>query len=292
MANHPPWLRFQAFVVGLPKTGSTSLATVFGNYRSAHEWDLMDLVASGLARQSGNLSDGEFWEATQGRLHPPRIEMDSATSHHLYADLLADRFPQAVFVHSVRDVGSWVSSLLDMVLRKRLARRLLDIPYSSWESQYLGLVTEGHYDMDPASVEPDQASMAPLMRYWAAHMTQMPKVLPPERSLVVRTRDIASRLDDLAALAGVPASSLRADLVHVNRAPVTFDRFAAFGGDDVHETYVEHCAEIMAEVFPEEHASWPRTRTSATTTDWDEYVAATMDWVAQAVRESGQAAAR
>src|SRR3989338_10209299 len=31
--------KFQAYVVGLPKTGTVSLAGIFGNYRSRHEFD-------------------------------------------------------------------------------------------------------------------------------------------------------------------------------------------------------------------------------------------------------------
>lgn len=292
MAGHPPWLRFQAYVVGLPKTGSTSLATVFGRYRSGHEWDLMDLVETGLQYRQGDLDDVDFWHATGRRLDPPALEMDSATSHYLYADLLAERFPKAVFVHSVRDVGGWVSSVLDMVLRKRLARRLLDIPYSRWESQYLALMTEGRYDLDPTSVEDDSASLAPLMRYWAAHMSRMPTVLPADRTLVVRTGDIRHRLDDLAALAGVPASTLRDDLAHANRAPLTINRFSVFGDDEVQSAYDEHCSGIMAAMFPQEHAAWPISRPAASATDWDAYVAALEEWVADAVERHGQGAAR
>lgn len=50
------------------------------------------------------------------------LELDSTTSHHLYADFLRDRYPRAVFVHTIRDVASWTTSLLDMVLRQRIAR--------------------------------------------------------------------------------------------------------------------------------------------------------------------------
>jgi hypothetical protein len=291
MTGHPPWLRFQAYVVGLPKTGSTSLATIFGRYRSGHEWDLMDLVETGLARQRGDLTDDGFWRATGRRLDPPSLEMDSTTSHYLYADLLAERYPRAVFVHSVRDVGGWASSVLDMVLRKRLARRRLEIPYSRWESQYLAQMTEGRYDLDPASVENDSASLAPLVRYWAAHMARMPRVLPADRTVVVRTKDIPQRLDDLAALVGVPVETLRDDLAHANRAPLTFDRFALFADDEVEQAYRENCATTMADLFPAEHEAWSASRPSASTTDWDEYVAALDEWVADAIERHGQGVA-
>ena len=247
----------------------------------------MELVGLGLARQRGDLSVEDFWPRTGRRLDPPSLEMDSATSHYLYADLLAERYPKAVFLHSVRDVGGWVSSVLDMVLRKRLARRIIDIPYSEWESNYLSRMTEGRYDLDPSNTSDDSASLAPLMRYWADHMRSMPRLLPPERTLVVRTRDIAERLGDLASHVGVPTQTLRADLAHANRAPLSFDRFAAFATDEVRATYDNECASIMAELFPQEHAAWLPGQHDSAPTDWDVYVTALDVWVADAVARFG-----
>lgn len=294
MPDHPPWLRFQAYVVGLPKTGSTSLATLFGRYRSGHEWQLSTLVGPGLARRRGDLGDEEFLRATGRRLTHPSLEMDSATSHYLYADLLCRRFPRAVFLHTVRDVRSWVSSLLDMVLRKRIGRRMVGIPYSVWESEYLAVMTEGAYDLDPGNCGDDRSSLAPLMRTWASHLRTMAALLPPDRSLRIRTRDIPHRLPEIAALVGVPASTLRADLAHANRAPLRFDRFAALYGDDLQAAYDEHCADLMAELFPEEHAAWIARDEAGdpAAPDWPAYFAEVEAWVAGAVERHGPQVAR
>ena len=162
MTVHPPWLRFQAYSVGLPRTGSTSIAALFGRYRTGHEWQLMELVGPALARRRGELGDEEFVRATGGRLVPPPLEMDSATCHHLYADLLGRLFPGAVFLLTMRDVRSWVSSFLDMALGQRIAFRLTGRPPSRWHDVYPPFLTEGVCDLEGRG--DDRAALPPLMR--------------------------------------------------------------------------------------------------------------------------------
>ncbi len=289
---HPPWLRFQAYAVGLPRSGSTSLAALFGRYRTGHEWQLMELVGPAMARRRGELGDEEFLRATSGRLVPPALEMDSATCHHLYADLLSRTFPGAVFLLAVRDVRSWVSSFLDMVLRQRIAFRLNGTPRSRWHDVYLPVLTEGAYDIEGRG--DDRASLPPLMRSWAAHLREMTALLPADRSLRVRTRDIGSRLPEIAALVGVPTSTLRAELSHANRAAHRFDRFAAFDGEELRATYDESCAELMKELFPEEHAAWTAREAlrDGGAVDWPTHLARVEAWVARAIESHAPGAAR
>ena len=298
MPAHPPWLRFQAYVVGLPKTGSTSMSTLFGNYRSGHEWQLMELVGHALARRQGELTDAAFLQATGRRLVPASLEMDSTTSHCLYTDLLIQQFPQALFIHTARDVISWVSSLLDMMLRKRLARQIIQLPYSTWESGYLDLITEGNYDLDPYHRRDDRSSIAPLMRYWAAHMREMAGLLPAGRSLRVRTRDIDNpqQLQEIADFVGIPLSSLRTDLAHTNQAPLRFDRFKAFDSKVLRAVYDKECAGTMAELFPDEHLAWLAYSSGAVgerteVPDWERYQGAVLEWVVDAVKQYGPGAA-
>lgn len=292
MAQHPPWLRFSAYVVGLPKTGSTSVATIFGNYRTGHEWKLPELAEAGLARQAGELTDDEFIAAVGPRLASPTLELDSATSHHLYADLLRERFPRAVFIHTVRDVRSWIASLLDMELRQRLGRAQTGLAESHWERRVFAAMTEETYDSGTEIVADDRASLPALMRYWAVHMRTMADVLPGERSLRVPTANLSAAEQQLAALVGVPPDTLRFDLSHANRAAVRLDRFAVFDSPEVREVYHQHCADIMAQVFPQVHSRMFTTplddsaaaRQTAQTA-WDEHVVNMRTWVADAVEK-------
>lgn len=296
MPPHPPWLRFQAYLVGLPKTGSTSVAAMFGNYRSAHEWNLMDLVGPALARDRGELDDERFWQAVGPRLRTPSLEMDSCTSHHLYADVLAERFPMARFVLTVRDVSGWVTSLLDMILRKRIARETVDLPYSVWERDYVDRVTERTYPLDTPVEGDDRASLAPLMRYWAGHLSTMSHQLPAERSIVIRTPDLATRSSDLAALVGIAPDTLRLDLVHANRTPGRLDRLETYWDAELREAYVAACTGPMVSFFPDEHQRLlalpaPSLTEAQRAQRWAAHVSATRTWVLEAIATHGPQAA-
>lgn len=279
MVRHPPWLRFQAYVVGLPKTGSTSLATVFGNYRTGHEWQMPFLLDAGLKLQSGAINEGQFWELVTPRLSQPSLEMDSATCHHLYVDRLAQRFPAAKFIHTIRDVGGWVTATLDMAMRWRIGRELQSVPYGDSEVSYIATMTEGNYDHRAPSDTPDIDCVEPMMRFWANHMRLVPPSLPAHRSLTVRTAQLSDVLNEVASLCGVSPETLRLDLARSNVAPLRFDRLAASASDSLLRTYEEHCADIMIETFPDEHerlmASWGQGMEAT----WDEHYEKTKQWV-------------
>ena len=283
MVRHPPWLRFQAYVVGLPKTGSTSLATVFGNYRTGHEWQMPLLLNAGLQLQSGGIDDDGFWDLVTPRLSRPSLEMDSATCHHLYVDRLAQRFPASVFIHTIRDVSGWVTSTLDMAMRWRIGRELQSVEYLDAEVSYIGAMTEGNYDHRAPSDTPDADCVEPMMRFWAHHMRGVPQSLPAQRSLTVRTAELSSRLGEVADLCGVPPETLRVDLARANVAPLRFDRIAGSTSESLLRTYYEHCADIMIEHFPDEHERLLEAWGQGEAISWDEHYQRTKQWVVETI---------
>lgn len=293
--SHPPWLRFQAYVVGLPKTGSTSLATVFGGYRTGHEVGIIELSQAGLPWRAGLIDEATFWQRATPRLTRPTLEMDSATCHHLYAELLAQRFPRAVFIHSVRDVGGWISSMLDMMLRYRIADSLVPIHTDILDVEYMEQITGDAGFRHRQPTDPDHPAIPPMMRYWSDHMRRMRTAIPDDRSLVVRTGDIGRRLPEVAALCGVPVDTLRADLAHANRAPHSLNRMDLYGDHpQVRAAYEQYCADIMADMFPQEHARMfaaPDVRP-----DWHAHCDAMSQWVNQSIQDytqrSGEAPSR
>lgn len=285
--SHPPWLRFQAYVLGLPKTGSTSLTTLFGNYRAAHEWRMGELVSAGLRYRNGQTDSDQFWFEVTPRLSQPALEMDSATCHHLYAEELVHRFDHAVFIHSVRDVGGWITSLLDMALRYRLGRARVGHDYTSTELDYIQEMTDGQYDHTAPLDEDDAACIVPLMRYWAEHMHRMARELPADRSLTVRTSALSDQVPQIAELCGIPVETLRKDLAHTNQSPLRFDRMAAFDSSEMRHAYEQHCADIMSRMFPREHEALGSRWGSEAASSWQEHVAATERWVDATIETTG-----
>ena len=167
-----PWLRFHAYGVGLPKTGTTSLSAMLTNYRSGHEAWLDFLAEPAVARVRGEIDDETFWETVRNRFVPLRAEMDCVTCHHLYVDVLQENYPKAKFVVTYRDVRGWANSLLDLVMMTR--RTPLDQRVDrSWYRSYGDWISEGTLSLNPANDEDDTDVLPALMRSWASYMRAM-----------------------------------------------------------------------------------------------------------------------
>lgn len=294
-----PWLRFQAYTVGLPKTGSTSLASVFGAFRTRHEWQMLTLVDAGIARGEGRIDDEAFWAATRDRLVPPVLEMDAATSHHLYADALATRFPHARFVHVIRDARSWANSMLDMGWRMRRARARLGMGAEDWAAASLmyagaavtvddGIADGGHEaDAGDLALAREAALLPGLLATWHRHMRAVPAAIPHERRLTIRLEELSDSWPAIAAFVGADQELLRPERDRERRAPARFDRFLV---DPVATlaAYERTAAPTMALTFPDEHERLiADLRGGASAGDWPAYRAAVDAWVDEQLRTVG-----
>lgn len=267
-----PWLRFHAYGVGLPKTGTTSLSAMMLNYRTGHETWLDFLATPAVARVRGEIDDGTFWQVVHKRFVPLRAEMDCVTCHHLYVDVLRETYPKAQFIVTYRDVRSWANSLLGMVmLRRRTPRDQRGD--RSWYRSYGDWISEGGFSLDPADEGDDTAALPALMRSWASYMRSMPAVLPPERTMWIKTSEITARVPELADFLRIPADTIALDKVHSNRTSSSFDRFAIADRAVIERVYAEHCADIMAEHFPEEHARFLDRPHEMSDDAWSDYIA-------------------
>ena len=105
------------FCVGAPKTGTLSVASVFGShFRSTHEPDI-DLTADMLeARQQGHASDEELVQWLRQRDSLLWLECEATHAMAWFSDLIAPTFPEARFILPVRACYSWLDSILNQHL--------------------------------------------------------------------------------------------------------------------------------------------------------------------------------
>lgn len=66
----------------------------------------------------------------------------------------------------------------------------------------------------------------------------------------------------------------------------------AFDSDELRAVYDQHCADLMAEIFPEEHAAWVNRSNAPGILDWETYLADLEAWVKDAVQRHGPQIAR
>jgi len=266
------WLRFHAYGVGLPKTGTTSLSAMMANYRTGHEASLDWLSDAAVARVRNQIDDDSFWGFVRARFVPLRGEMDVVTCHHMYVDILQEKYPKAKFVVTYRDVRSWVNSLLGLVTiwRRTPLDRRRD---RDWYRSYGDWISEGTFSIDPADPRDDTAALPALMRSWASYMHSMQALLPPERTIWIKTPELTLKLPELAEFLKIPVDSIIEEDVHRNKSSATLDRFTIAHRTEIDHVYTEYCARLMAEHFPQEHAHFLNRTTVAPEEVWREYVA-------------------
>lgn len=193
--------RLQAFGVGAAKTGTHSLAAIFGRYRSRHEPEaarLLRLLCE--PRALGEVSDGtsRYLRWKDRRL---RLEFDSSQLNGPVAHLLADLHPQARFVLTVRHPRTWLESLVNDSLRRDSA-----IAWHTWRD-----IRFGGMPYRPQDAPLEAKGLYPLagyLRYWAWHNRFVRESIPTTRLLVVATEQLNASLPQIAEFTRVPLETL------------------------------------------------------------------------------------
>lgn len=255
-----PERRFRIYTVGIAKTGTTSIAGIFGRYRSAHEFMFAETVRQISAWHQGAISTESLRSYVLQRDRKGGLELDSASFNHHFIPILAEEFPDSKFVFSIRDCFSWLDSIVTMGLTAGAG-----VP--SWMMEYGRFIARDRVDQGAITAPFDLMRALPdlvdgLFRYWSEMNSSVLDLLPEGRSLIVRTHELSASLDRLALFAGVPRDSLTARAKHRNRAAERLEILRSLDPGLIEERYQVHCRELMERVFPDfrlDHGSgWTR----------------------------------
>lgn len=241
--------RFRIYNVGVAKTGTTSIAGIFGRYRSAHEFMFSESVQKISAWTQGDLSTDDLRDFVLLRDRRGGLELDSASFNHHFIPILVEEFPDSKFVFSIRDCYSWLDSIVTMGVSAAG-----DVP--AWMEEYGRFLASDRVERSSIAAPLDLIRALPdfvdgLFRYWSEMNSAVLDLLPPGRSLIVRTHEISSSLDRLALFAGVPRDTLTAAAAHRNRAARRLEVLGSLDPGLVRERYDAHCRELMERLFPE-----------------------------------------
>ena len=213
--------RFHLVCVGLPRSGVVSLYTLFRNFRAANEYAEADTIRMLLDHRRGRVSDGELRAWLVRRDAASALEMDAASFLHPVAGLLAEISAETRFVLPVREPCAWFESYIRELLRVygRLRARGRSPP--DWQREY-GEMLVGHFDWREIATERARRASLPdvarrFLAHWAQATGKLLDVLPPERSIILRTEDLGPGRARLAAFAGQTPDSLTGDS-HSNRS--------------------------------------------------------------------------
>lgn len=213
-----PKRRFHLMCMGLPRSGTTSLYTLFSRMRAANEYAEKATIEALTGRMPA-LEQAVFFAR---RDRESMLEMDAASFLHLAASDLVAQCPDAGFLLPIRPPADWFESYLKMLLRWYGGFQSQGRKPPDWMKAY-GQHLFGHFDWaEIASVQARERFMPKVAQrflgHWADATLRTLDVLPPQRRLVLHTHDLGRRRGDLASMAGLSEAELTTES-HTNISP-------------------------------------------------------------------------
>lgn len=228
--------RFHAYCVGLPKTGTTTLAATFKPVsRAAHEPLAHDFHPRLRTIQDDPTVDGYLLRRDR------YLGLEFEASHFLHAVVgrLTALFPDATFVLTVREPTSWLESMINEVYDTASAG--WDPIWRDWDRYATG---------PEAALPPEESAFAdrlrrPLngfLRYWSRHIDHVLDAVPRDRLMVLDVRDIDSRVAEVADFIGLDGAAEPPSVKRSNTRPNKAIRLSELSPEYVDELVASHCA--------------------------------------------------
>jgi hypothetical protein len=225
--------------VGNGKSGTSTLAAMFGAYRARHECDRLRIRAMAARVLAGELAldSSEVRRAFRKRSVRYNLEADVAGNLSLFAGPVAKLYPDARFVLLMRDCFSWLDSRIEHVLR------LPHDDITPFHANRFARYSDVH---DPVEAPLQDAGVRPIASYlrsWVEISQGVLDAVPSDRLLVIRTEDLDTSGPALGRLLGIDPSTIRR--VHGNHHPVRAGLLARIPQQHVVEQAQELCAPLM-----------------------------------------------
>lgn len=241
----------QVYVVGMPRSGTVSLYDIFTDgFRAGHEPESRFLTRKVVAYRMNRLDEQGMRCYLRHRDRRLGLELDTSYLNGEVVELLADEFPDARFILTIRDVLSWTDSMMNFLLNKP--------EFMTSRKPHIREHMEVQFGSPPYVYAPEEAilkknGLHPLSRYlkyWTEHNQRVLNLVPPERLLVIKTADIGHSSSAIETFLNLPLNSL-GKAVHSNSAPARYSLLKQIPDEFVRAQVQAHCGELMEKYFPE-----------------------------------------
>lgn len=237
--------RFQLYSVGLPRTGTTSLSTLFGMYRSANEYMEQETISKIIAHHFCQISDQDFYEFLTFRVQQGQLEMDAASFNHFYLDFLVKKFPEAKFIFTIRDPYSWINSYMNMLLRWK---QKFGVNPPQWTTNY-GKMLFGNFNWNVFNSTQElnhnlDSMVIKFLCHWTEANRRILNLLPQERSVIIKTQEISYSLENIANFVNIHQNSLT-DKHHSNRSSNNINLLESINK----ELFKEECQKLANDII-------------------------------------------
>ena len=241
--------RIHVYGVGAPKTGTTSIFSLFSkNYRSVHEAHLIQTTDLLEKRVKGSIDRQQLTKEIRRRDRRWRLECESAHYIAHFCDVLAKVFPRAKFILTVREPRSWLRSMIDQCIKKPRSGFLKDGGLDQWvriRDMCFGSPPDKYAPPESVLAKHNLHTLDGYLAYWARHNRMVLDAVPHDRLLVIRTRDLSKSIDRIASFADVASTTLSRGKSHSNKARKKHGLLNEIDEHYVQKKINEHCTGVV-----------------------------------------------
>jgi hypothetical protein len=239
--------RFHAYCVGAMKTGTHSVDGIFAaRYRSRHEPDNKGLRQAVMAADTGAMTPRQLIRMLRRRDRRLWLELDSSVFNFFVIDDLVREFPDSKFILTVRDCYSWLDSCFNHLLARDLPDYMLRF-LEWWLKPETFRYAVGERVLEERKLPPVEWYLA----RWTEHNQHVIDVVPPDRLLIVKTREIVRDVPRMAGFLGIAEQTLDPGKSHLFKAAQKFDLISQIDKALVEDVAARHCKPLMERLFPE-----------------------------------------
>jgi hypothetical protein len=212
------------------------------SFRSDHEFMSQEEMELFQRRLACSATSEELFAWVRERDAAKPLDLDSSGAHFGLVDILAEAFPEAKFILTLRNIYSWMNSCVG---------KLYGDFVGGWGSPAGVLVNCMRFLPDGQFAMEDRANakvcLEQLMKAWTAVNERILKLVPADRLLVVNTERLSESIGLIADFCGIDANLI--DAQHANPGQAS-DFLSCFDSEGVEKLVRLHCWELMGRYYP------------------------------------------
>lgn len=238
--------RLRLYGIGMGKTGTNALASLFTGVLADHEPEADRLIEALLDYERGRSDWRALRDFVVDRDRRLGLTVDVSNLNVFLVDLLLELDPGAKFVLTIRDPWSWLDSIVNHYLRRP--------PTEQWRAfadHRFGRSGDPHPAEETALADAGPYPLAGYLGYWRAHMAKALDTVPADRLLVVRTERIVAEAARIAEFGGLPAARVDRSAIHEYRNPAKRPILQEISREHLDEQVRLHCEPLLSQFFPE-----------------------------------------
>ncbi len=259
----PPWtfkakdLKFRAYCVGAPKTGTTTIGAIFSQqYRSKHEPEASLLLEKILDFFEGRSHQNALIHYLKHRDRRLGLEMDTSHLNYPLLDILLNEYEDAKFILTIRDCYSWLDSLINhyLPIYRDLGHRR-EFQNRKWirYNKHIFKANKFQHTQEERILSDHYLyTLHGYFSYWAEHNQKVISTIPKDRLLIIKTQNLDQDLSKVEDFINIPQNSLPRNIhKNVRNSTQKFNLLSKIDRAFLEETAHQYCQELMHQYFPE-----------------------------------------